>query len=107
MTRRFDLQRALRISSPTAVDRGHQVGEPLQRAILALEGNDDPIRGDQRVQRQQAERRIGFSIDDLEESSFEADLGLGTEQNEFELDCIDAGDEQAEEDEEDEDDDDL
>jgi len=51
--------------------------------------------------------RIGFSIDDLEESSFEADLGLGTEQNEFELDCIDAGDEQAEEDEEDEDDDDL
>jgi hypothetical protein len=51
--------------------------------------------------------RIGFSIDDLEEGSFEADLGFGTDQNEFELDRLDAGDEQADEDEDDEDDDDL
>src|SRR4029079_18258329 len=29
--------------------------------------------------------RIGFSIDDLEETSFEAELALGAEQGEFEL----------------------
>jgi hypothetical protein len=44
--------------------------------------------------------RIGFSIDDLEESAFEAELAFGVEQNEFELDSVESA-----EDEDDEDDD--
>jgi hypothetical protein len=47
--------------------------------------------------------RIGFSIDDLEESSFEGDLAFGVERDEFHLDPIDASDDE----EEDEDDDDV
>jgi len=46
--------------------------------------------------------RIGFSIDDLEESSFEAEVGFGVEQSEFELDCLDASEHEDEEEEEDE-----
>ncbi|HKQ71048.1 MAG TPA: hypothetical protein VJT73_16995 [Polyangiaceae bacterium] len=46
--------------------------------------------------------RIGFSIDDLEESSFEGELAFGVERGEFELDSVE--DEDAEEEEEEEDD---
>ena len=47
--------------------------------------------------------RIGFSIDDLEESSFEAEMAFGMEQqNEFALDSYESSDEE----DEDEDDDD-
>ena len=46
--------------------------------------------------------RIGFSIDDLEESSFEAEHAFGMEQqNEFELDSIESSDDDEEEDEDD------
>jgi len=44
--------------------------------------------------------RIGFSIDDLEESSFEAELSFGAERDEFELDSIESSDEDEEEDDE-------
>jgi hypothetical protein len=47
--------------------------------------------------------RIGFSIDDLEEGSFEGELAFGAERDEFHLDPIDASDEE----DEDEDDDDV
>jgi hypothetical protein len=47
--------------------------------------------------------RIGFSIDDLEESSFEGDLAFGAEKDEFHLDPIDASDDEDEDEDEDED----
>jgi hypothetical protein len=48
--------------------------------------------------------RIGFSIDDQEESSFEAELAFGAEQSEFELDSYESDDESEEEDEDEVDD---
>jgi hypothetical protein len=46
--------------------------------------------------------RIGFSIDDLEESSFEAEMAFGMEQSEFELDSYESeGDEDEDEDDDD------
>jgi hypothetical protein len=48
--------------------------------------------------------RIGFSIDDLEETSFEGELAFGMEQGEFELDSYESSDDD-DEDEDDEDDD--
>lgn len=46
--------------------------------------------------------RIGFSIDDLEESSFEAEHAFGMEQqNEFELDSYETTDDEEEEEEDD------
>jgi hypothetical protein len=50
--------------------------------------------------------RIGFSIDDLEESSFEGDLAFGAEQNEFQLDSVDEDNDDEEEDDEEEHEDD-
>jgi hypothetical protein len=47
--------------------------------------------------------RIGFSIDDLEESTFEAEHQFGAEQNEFVLDSYESSDDE----DEDEDDDDT
>ena len=48
--------------------------------------------------------RIGFSIDDLEESSFEAEMAFGAEQqNEFELDSYESSDEEDEDEDEDDD----
>jgi hypothetical protein len=47
--------------------------------------------------------RIGFSIDDLEESSFEAEMAFGAEQSEFELDSYESD---GDDDEDDDDDDD-
>jgi hypothetical protein len=47
--------------------------------------------------------RIGFSIDDLEESSFEAELAFGAEQSEFELDSHESDDEEDEDEDEDDD----
>jgi hypothetical protein len=47
--------------------------------------------------------RIGFSIDDLEETSFEAELAMGAEQGEFELDSYESSDDEEEEDDEDDD----
>jgi hypothetical protein len=49
--------------------------------------------------------RIGFSIDDLEESSFEAETGFGAEASEFQLDSYDSSDEEDDEDDDDDDDD--
>ena len=44
--------------------------------------------------------RIGFSIDDLEESTFEAEHQFGAEQqNEFELDSYESSDDEDDEDE--------
>jgi hypothetical protein len=51
--------------------------------------------------------RIGFSIDDLEEGAFEAELAFGAEQNEFELASYDDKDEDEDEDDEDDEDDDV
>jgi hypothetical protein len=48
--------------------------------------------------------RIGFSIDDLEESSFEAEMAFGAEQSEFELDSYDSSDDEEEDEDEDDDD---
>jgi hypothetical protein len=48
--------------------------------------------------------RIGFSIDDLEESSFEGELHFGADRDEFELDSIESSDDDDEEEEDDEDD---
>lgn len=48
--------------------------------------------------------RIGFSIDDLEETSFEGDHAFGMEKDEFQLDSIESSDD---EDEDDDDDDDV
>jgi hypothetical protein len=48
--------------------------------------------------------RIGFSIDDLEESSFEGELAFGAAESEFELDSYESA-EDEDEDEDDEDDD--
>ena len=39
------------------VDRGHQVGEPLERVVLALQRHDHAIGGDQRIEREQPQRR--------------------------------------------------
>ena len=36
--------------------------------------------------------RIGFSIDDLEESSFEGDHAFGMEKDEFQLDSLESSD---------------
>ena len=47
--------------------------------------------------------RIGFSIDDLEETSFEAELAVAAEQGEFELDSYESSDDEEEEDDEDDD----
>jgi hypothetical protein len=48
--------------------------------------------------------RIGFSIDDLEESSFEAEMAFGTEQqSEFELDSYESSDDEDEDDEDEDD----
>jgi hypothetical protein len=49
--------------------------------------------------------RIGFSIDDLEESTFEAELAFGAEQNEFALDSYESSDEEEDEDEDEDEDD--
>ena len=49
--------------------------------------------------------RIGFSIDDLEESTFEAELAFGTEQSEFALDSYESSDEEEDDDDDDDDDD--
>jgi len=48
--------------------------------------------------------RIGFSLDDLEDSSFEADMAFDLDRDEFELSPLDDGDEAEDEDEEDEED---
>ncbi len=48
--------------------------------------------------------RIGFSIDDLEESTFEAEHAFGAEQSEFVLDSYESSDEEDEDEDEDEDD---
>jgi hypothetical protein len=45
--------------------------------------------------------RIGFSIDDLEESSFDAELALGAEQGEFELGSYETTDDEDEEEDDD------
>jgi hypothetical protein len=47
--------------------------------------------------------RIGFSIDDLEESSFEGELSFGVERDEFELDSIESSDDDDEEEDEEDD----
>jgi len=47
--------------------------------------------------------RIGFSIDDLEESSFEGDLAFGMEKDEFQLDSIESSDDEDEDEDDDED----
>jgi hypothetical protein len=49
--------------------------------------------------------RIGFSIDDLEESTFEAELAFGAEQSEFALDSYESSDEEDDEDEDEDEDD--
>jgi hypothetical protein len=49
--------------------------------------------------------RIGFSIDDLEESSFEGELAFGAEkEEEFRLDPIDSSDDEDEDEDDDDDD---
>jgi hypothetical protein len=45
--------------------------------------------------------RIGFSIDDLEESSFEAEMAFAAEQSEFELDSYESADDEEEEEDDD------
>ena len=47
--------------------------------------------------------RIGFSIDDLEETSFEGDLAFGMEKDEFQLDSIESSDDDDEDEDEDDD----
>jgi hypothetical protein len=47
--------------------------------------------------------RIGFSIDDLEETSFEGDLAFGMEKDEFQLDLIESSDDEDEDEDEDDD----
>jgi hypothetical protein len=47
--------------------------------------------------------RIGFSIDDLEESSFEGDLAFGMEKDEFQLDSIESSDDEDEDEDDDDD----
>jgi hypothetical protein len=48
--------------------------------------------------------RIGFSLDDLEDSSFEADMAFDLDRDELELSPLENDDEIEEEDDEDEDD---
>ncbi len=48
--------------------------------------------------------RIGFSIDDLEESSFEGEHAFGAEQGGFELDSYESVDKDDEDDDDDDDD---
>ncbi len=45
--------------------------------------------------------RIGFSIDDLEETTFEAEHALGAEQSEFVLDSYESSDDEDEDEDED------
>ena len=40
-----------------AFDRRHQLGDPLEREVLAIERNQDGVGRDETVERQQAERR--------------------------------------------------
>ena len=47
--------------------------------------------------------RIGFSIDDLEETSFEGDHAFGMEKDEFQLDSIESSDDEDEDDDDDDD----
>jgi len=47
--------------------------------------------------------RIGFSIDDLEETSFEAEMAFSNEQSEFELDSYESSNDEDEDEDEDDD----
>ena len=51
-------QRQARVErAADALDALEQLRQPLERVVLALHGHDQPVRGRQRVDRQQAERR--------------------------------------------------
>ena len=40
-----------------AAQRGDEIGEPLEREVLAVERNQHGVGGDERVEREQTERR--------------------------------------------------
>ncbi len=50
----------------TRSQRRHQVGEPFEREVLAVQRNQHRVGGDQRVERQQAERRRRVDEDVVE-----------------------------------------
>ena len=51
-----------------AAQRGDEIGEPFEREVLAVERNQHRVGGDERVQREQAERRRRVDEDVVEAS---------------------------------------
>ena len=49
-----------------APQRGDEIGEPFEREVLAVERNQHGIGGDERVEREQAERRRRVDEDEVE-----------------------------------------
>jgi hypothetical protein len=49
-----------------AVDRREQLGDPFEREVLAVERDEDGVGGDERVQREQAQRRGCVDEDEIE-----------------------------------------
>ena len=49
-----------------AAQRGDEIGEPLEREVLAVERNEHGVGGDERVQREQPERRRRVDEDEVE-----------------------------------------
>ncbi len=66
-----------------AIDRRHEVGQPLEREVLALERHQHPRRRGERVERQQAERgravedHVGVALDVGAERVAEARAAIG------------------------------
>ena len=49
-----------------AAQRGDEIGEPFEREVLAVERNQHRVGGDERVEREQAERRRRVDEDEVE-----------------------------------------
>ena len=60
-----DVERGVERGADPA-QRGDEIGEPLEREVLAVERNQHRVGGDERVQRQQAERRRRVDEDVVE-----------------------------------------
>ena len=49
-----------------AAQRGDEIGEPLEREVFAVERNQHGVGGDERVEREQPERRRRVDQDEVE-----------------------------------------
>ena len=49
-----------------AAQRGDEIGEPFEREVLAVERNEHGVGGDERVEREESERRRRVDEDEVE-----------------------------------------